>query len=338
MDTIAPVREARTRALARTDLDAVVAIDAVVEGRTRRTYFERRLAPAVREPGLHVQVAIDDDDGLAGYMLGRVMEGEFGRAVPALRLETLGVRADAKGRNVGGRLLDAISSVAAKRGVGELRTAARWNDHAMLRWFDQHGFVLAPNHVVERAIDGTAIEAPVDAPVFVDAGRGPGGEVDYGAPGGNDYERLARDTCEVSAMQPSDLAEIVRIDRGLTGRDRSGYIGRKLAEAMDESGVRVSLAARLDGAIVGFVMARADLGDFGRTDPSAVLDTIGVDREYEHRGVGHALLSQLCLNLAALRIERIETVVAPRDLGLLGFLYDVGFVPSQRIPFVRAIA
>lgn len=338
MDTIAPVREARTRALARTDLDAVVAIDAVVEGRTRRTYFERRLAAAVREPGLHVQVAIDDDDGLAGYMLGRVMEGEFGRAVPALRLETLGVRPDAKGRNVGGRLLDAISSVAAKRGVGELRTAARWNDHAMLRWFDQHGFVLAPNHVVERAIDGTAIEAPVDAPVFVDAGRGPGGEVDYGAPGGNDYERLARDTCEVSAMQPSDLAEIVRIDRGITGRDRSGYIGRKLAEAMDESGVRVSLAARLDGAVVGFVMARADLGDFGRTDPSAVLDTIGVDREYEHRGVGHALLSQLCLNLAALRIERIETVVAPRDLGLLGFLYDVGFVPSQRIPFVRAIA
>ena len=253
-------------------------------------------------------------------------------------VRTLAVDPAVARHGVGGRLLDAISSVAAKRGVGELRTAARWNDHAMLRWFDQHGFVLAPNHVVERAIDGTAIEAPVDAPVFVDAGRGPGGEVDYGAPGGNDYERLARDTCEVSAMQPSDLAEIVRIDRGLTGRDRSGYIGRKLAEAMDESGVRVSLAARLDGAIVGFVMARADLGDFGRTDPSAVLDTIGVDREYEHRGVGHALLSQLCLNLAALRIERIETVVAPRDLGLLGFLYDVGFVPSQRIPFVRAIA
>ena len=138
-------------------------------------------------------------------------------------------------------------------------------------------------------------------------------------------------------MQSSDLAEIARIDRGLTGRDRAGYIGRKLAEAMDESGVRVSLAARLDGAIIGFVMARADLGDFGRTDPTAVLDTIGVDREYEHRGVGHALMSQLCLNLAALRIERIETVVAPRDLGLLGFLYDVGFAPSQRIPFVRAI-
>ena len=38
--------------------------------------------------------------------------------------------------------------------------------------------------------------------------------------------------------------------------------------------------------------------------------------------------------LGALRIERVETVVAPRDLGLLGFLYDVGFAPSQRLPFV----
>jgi hypothetical protein len=29
----------------------------------------------------------------------------------------------------------------------------------------------------------------------------------------------------------------------------------------------------MDGAIVGFVMARADLGDFGRTEPVAVVDT-----------------------------------------------------------------
>ncbi len=332
MNTIAPLAAHHARQLAKADLDAVVAIDARVEGHTRRTYFERRLAAALREPDLHLQVAIDDDRGLAGYMLGRVMEGEFGRAAPSVRLETLGVRADAKGRNVGGRLLDALAAVAGRRGIRELRTAARWNDHAMLRWFDQHGFALAPNHVVERALDATAIEAPVDAPVSVEAGR----EIDYGAPGDNDYERLARDACDVRAMSASDLTEIVRIDRALTGRDRSAYIGRKLTEAMTESGVRVSLAARLDGAIVGFVMARADLGDFGRTDPTAVLDTIGVDPEYEHQGVGHALLSQLFLNLGALRIERVETVVAPRDLGLLGFLYDVGFGPSQRIPFVKA--
>ena len=42
-------------------------------------------------------------------------------------------------------------------------------------------------------------------------------------------------------------------------------------------------------------------------------------------------------NLGALRVERVETVVAPRDLGLLGFLFAVGFMPSQRLPFVRKL-
>lgn len=80
-------------------------------------------------------------------------------------------------------------------------------------------------------------------------------------------------------------------------------------------------------------MARADLGDFGRTEPAAVIDTIGVDPEYAHRGVGRALLSQLFANLGALRVERVETVTAPRDQALLGFLFDAGFKPSQRLAF-----
>jgi len=89
--------------------------------------------------------------------------------------------------------------------------------------------------------------------------------------------------------------------------------------------------------IVGFVMARADLGDFGRTEPVAVLDTIGVDPAFEHHGVGHAMVSQLFANLAALHIDRVETLLARSDLALLGFLYSTGFEPSQRLAFVRRL-
>ena len=139
-------------------------------------------------------------------------------------------------------------------------------------------------------------------------------------------------------MAPADLADIVRIDRGITVRDRTQYMQHKLAEAMVDSAIRVSLTARIDGIICGFLMARVDLGDFGRTEPVAVLDTIDVDPDYAHRGVGHALVSQLFVNLGGLRIERVETSVAPRDFGLLGFLYDVGFSPSQRLAFSRRLA
>jgi predicted N-acetyltransferase YhbS len=139
-------------------------------------------------------------------------------------------------------------------------------------------------------------------------------------------------------MTAADLPAIVRIDRLLTGRDRSEYMRAQLAEALDDSAIRVSLVACLDGTVVGYLMARTDLGDFGRTEPVAIIDTIGVDPEYAHRGVGHALMSQLVVNLGALRVERVETIIAPRDLALLGFLYDCGFVPSQRLAFVRGMA
>lgn len=323
------------RPLMREDLASVVAIDAGIEGWTRRAYFERRLDAALREPKLHAQFAATDENGLAGYLLARVLEGEFGRLAPGLRLEVIGVRDDAKGHRVGACLFDALTDYGRRHGFAEVRTTAAWNDHRMLRWLDAMGFTLAPNHVVDCAVAGGEYTPQRDDPSGTPSGEGQVPEVNYGGWPGNDFERLARDNADVGAMEPGDLADIVRIDRSITGRDRQDYMNHKLVEAMHDSAIRVSLTARLDGTVAGFLMARVDLGDFGRTEPVAVLDTIGVDSSCAHRGVGHALLSQLFVNLGALRIERVETVVAPRDLALLGFLYDVGFTPSRRLPFVR---
>jgi ribosomal protein S18 acetylase RimI-like enzyme len=166
----------------------------------------------------------------------------------------------------------------------------------------------------------------------------PGDPNDWSAPQANDHEQLARDVADVRLLIAKDLDDIVRIDRHITGRDRRAYVQHALDEALRESGVRISLAARVDGVLAGYVMARADLGDFGRTEPVAVIDTLGVAPEYAHRGVGHALLQQLFLNLDALRIERVETQVEARALELLGFFYGAGFAPSQRLAFVKALA
>jgi predicted N-acetyltransferase YhbS len=330
-------QKATIRALARGDLDAVVAVDAAIEGRSRRTYFERRLDAALREPKLHAQFAAVDDKGLVGYILARVLEGEFGRSEPGLRLEVVSVRKDAQGRGVGASLFEALSAWARRHAIKDVYTQAAWTDPSMLRWIEAMHFTLAPEHVVDCAVAGGGYSPRRDDAVTLPEGAGSAHEINYGGRPGNDFERLARDTCDVRAMQPTDLADIVRIDRSITGRRRDDYMKHKLAEAMVDSAIRVSLTARLDAVIVGFLMARADLGDYGRTEPVAVMDTIDVDPEYAHRGVGHALLSQLFINLGALRIERVETVVAPRDLGLLGFLNDVGFTPSQRLPFVRRL-
>ncbi len=285
------------RALTREDLDAVVGIDSAIEGRSRRVYFERRLAAALRAPKLHAQFAATDANGIAGYILARVLEGEFGRSEPGLRLETIGVRRDAQSHGIGRELLEVLAGWARRHDIRDLRTQATWNDHGMLRWLDAMGFALAPNHIVDCAVAGGQYTPERDDPVTIPRGEGPAQEIDYSAQSDNHYERLARDLADIRAMGPGDIADIVRIDRAITGRNRQAYMQAKLDEAMVDSAIRVSLTARLDEVIVGYLMASADLGDFGRTEPVAVIDTIGVDPAYAHRGVGHALLSQLFANL-----------------------------------------
>jgi predicted N-acetyltransferase YhbS len=327
---------ANVRPLASTDLDAVVAVDAAIEGRTRREYIERRLRAAQREPALHAQFGVDDGRGLAGYILARVLAGEFGHSHRVLRLELIGLRADRRRAGLGRALYAALTDWARRHHCTEVHTLAHWRDTPMLAWFGAVGFELAPELIVDCAVEGGAYRSARDDPP-ADPAQQERGEIDYGRGEANDHERLARDAVDVRTMTPSDLDAIVRIDRSITGRDRRDYITARLAEAINDTRVRISLAARSDDAVVGYLMARADLGDFGRPEPVAVLDTLGVDPDVAHHGVGHALLSQLFANLGALRVERVETLVALRDLALLGFLYSAGFAPAQQLALVHPL-
>jgi len=327
----------KTRPLAPQDLDAVVAIDAVLTGRTRRAYFERRLSAAQRQPALHLQFAAQVDGALAGHALARVLEGEFGRTRPALRLEVISVARTAQGRGIGRALQGALEAAARKRSIGELRTAAPWRDSAMLRFLAGAGYALADALVLDSALRENPLLARPQS--FNSPSRDKTGDPnDWSAPRANDFERLARDIADVRLLSAKDIDDVVRIDHHVTGRDRRAYVQHALDEALRESGVRISLAARIDGVMAGYVMARADLGDFGRTEPVAVIDTLGVSPEYAHRGVGHALLQQLFLNLDALRIERVETLVAVQAAALLRFFLDTGFAPAQRLAFVKHLS
>ena len=158
-------------------------------------------------------------------------------------------------------------------------------------------------------------------------------EIDYSGLATPDFGPLARDRIPVRTMRESDLRAIVAIDRRITGQDRAAYFERKLAEALHESDVRVSLIAERDGGPVGFIMARVDFGEFGRLEPTAVLDTIGVDPDYRDVGVGRALLSQLLINLMMLRVESIRTELDWRERDLLAFLEHCGFRPAWQLCF-----
>ena len=322
------------------DMEAVVALDATIVDRPRQFYFQRRLKAALAQTELHVQISAEQDGGLVGFIKARKLLGEFGRAEPALRLEAMAVAPGAQRQGIGSALLARLESEAKRMGVAAIRTSASWRDHAIMRFFDGAGFEFAHNLILDcplrqnrvTAHEGDKVLAPAHVTGFSAT------EIDYSATAANDFEALARDNFDLRALEAGDLDDIVRIDQRVSGRRREDYIRELFDEAMNDSDVRVSLLARVEGIAAGFVMARTDFGDYGRAEPVAVLDTLGVDPDYAHRGLGHALLSQLFVNLAALRVEHVETVVKREDFGLLGFFYDAGFGQSQRLSFDKRVA
>ncbi len=165
-------------------------------------------------------------------------------------------------------------------------------------------------------------------------------ELDYSDPVADDFEALSRDIILIRTMAEDDRTALVHIDAKITGRNRKPYYARKVAEALDESGIRLSLVAELDDHVVGFIMANVDYGEFGVTEREAVIHTLGVDPDYTHRDVGTALLSQLIANLVALRVDKVITEVdwtGGEFTGLLGFLRDSGFFPSLRLSLSRRV-
>ena len=154
-------------------------------------------------------------------------------------------------------------------------------------------------------------------------------ERDFSDALGDSPESLARTEFEIRSLAATDLGPICRIDKRLTGLDRSGYLAQKIDEVINQSGIRVSLIAVRDGLVAGFIMARLDYGEYGHTASVAIIDTIGIDPGQS--GAGSALLNQLFDNLGSLRLDGVRTIVKWDDTAMNYFLSKAGFEPGPRL-------
>lgn len=298
------------RSLYPEDLDQVSLIESAMAGSSRRDYLEKRLAVATAMPDSFVTCAALDGTKIAGYAFARIQEGEFGANKAVAVLDTLGVDAAYQGQGIGKQILAGIERRMKTKNILTLLTQLSWSNNAMIRFFASTGFILATGQIIERDISGTN---PADTYKPIDT------------------------TVEVRTLRGVDMAAIDRIDTKLTGLDRSAYFSTKFREMLDESGTRVSMVAEKDGAIAGFIMARVDFGEFGRVSKAAVIDSIGVHPDHAGAGIGHALLSRLLTDLAALQVEKVRTKVEHENHDLRIFLSKRGFKPSQRLLLTRSI-
>jgi ribosomal protein S18 acetylase RimI-like enzyme len=314
------------RSLHPEDLERVVAIDGAISGRTRRSFFEKRLQVALESPEALITCAAVTEDNLIGYCFVRIEDGAFGIAQQVGVVDVVGVCTDYQKAGVGMLMMGELEKRLLNKSIPSIRTSIDWSDTSLVGYFAAAGFQLSPSVILDRQCEVQ--------PSFEQGDP----ESLRGQDGANcDFVPLLRDTTPARSMEESDLPSIVRIDGKLTGRDRSAFFQAKMQEMLNESGIRVSLVVEQDSGVVGFAMARLDYGDFGRIEPTAVLDTIGVHPDFVGQGVGRALLSQLLVNLSALQVNSIQTQLQWDNVALLEFLANCGFMPTQKLVLSKSV-
>jgi ribosomal protein S18 acetylase RimI-like enzyme len=124
-------------------------------------------------------------------------------------------------------------------------------------------------------------------------------------------------------MTVGDINAIVDIDRRVIGKSRPEY-WMKLVPQNPQYPFS-SLVAEFEGKVIGFVVGEVSGWEFGVPDTIGWLSIIGVDPDYQHRGVAKRLGQEFIGNLKAIGVSVIYTLVNWNDWDLLKFFREMGF-------------
>jgi GNAT superfamily N-acetyltransferase len=126
-----------------------------------------------------------------------------------------------------------------------------------------------------------------------------------------------------------DLDSVSEIDISLLGRNRKEYWEHKLERA-EASGVP-SLAAEIDGRVIGFILGSAIGWEYGIPENVGWVDTLGVVKEWQGKGISELLVKEIYAMFQELGKDKICVFVDWKKWDLLQFFDKVGFVKGDMI-------
>lgn len=150
---------------------------------------------------------------------------------------------------------------------------------------------------------------------------------------------MNKGTIKIRLMRVEDFGAVVRIDEKVIKASRSEYYKLKFETAVQSPDhLPTSLVAEeKDGKVIGFVIGELYIGEYGITQEKATLDTIGVDPDYQHKGIGEQLINEFIDHLRALGVKKVSTLVDEDDAKLTHFFSANQFSPSKTINLERSL-
>jgi len=146
-------------------------------------------------------------------------------------------------------------------------------------------------------------------------------------------------TIKIRLMKADDFDAVVGIDEKISKASRPDYYQMKFERLVQSKDyLPTSLVAEDQGGkVVGFVMGELYIGEYGISQEKATLDTIGVDPDYQHKGIGKRLINEFIDHLMTLGVKKINTLVNWNDSKLIQFFSANQFTLSGTINLERNI-
>jgi len=144
---------------------------------------------------------------------------------------------------------------------------------------------------------------------------------------------------KIRLMKADDFDAVVGIDEKVFKASRPAYYEMKFEKLFKSKDyLPTSLVAEeAGGTVVGFVMGELYMGEYGIFQEEATLDSIGIDPDYQHKGIGEQLINEFLDHLRKVGVQKINTLVAWNDSNLIRFFSANKFSPSKTINLERIL-
>jgi len=145
------------------------------------------------------------------------------------------------------------------------------------------------------------------------------------------------DKLAIRIMKEHDLDAIVDIDTKVLGEPRRDYWITKIIKQAESRPHDASLVSEIDGKVTGFILGEVSGWEFKVPNNIGWIDTIGIDPDYQNRGIAKELANALVVNLKGHGVDTIYTLVNWNDWDLLQFFHAMGFTRGDMINLVLKV-
>ena len=142
----------------------------------------------------------------------------------------------------------------------------------------------------------------------------------------------------IRPLHRDDFSAVLEIDEKVFRQARPEYYLMKFSRVLEEKDrMTASLVAEMEGKVVGFVMGELYMGEYGIFQEAATLDTIGVDPDYQHKGVGRKLINEFIDHLKKVGVKKVNALMDWNYSRMIQFFSENKFSPSKTINLERIL-